>query len=104
MKALNQQTTGASTMNTTTQEFGESFEQFLPSKKVDQKGRVIGFIVGQRDNGTDFHAWVQNGRYLGNGEYIEFGAQQRSVRFGSKDAARSWAYSTAKERIAKLAA
>lgn len=88
---------------TQTNELGDTFEEFLRSAKRDAKGRVIGYVVGQRDNGTDFYAWVQCARGLGNGEWVEFGVTQRSRRFASQSQARDWAYRTAKERIAKLA-
>jgi hypothetical protein len=88
----------------TTNVLGEVFETFVPAKKVDDKGRVIGFVVGLRDNGSDFYAWVQNARQTGNGEWIEFGTTQRSRKFASQTAATSWAYSTARARIQKLQA
>ena len=88
--------------NTTTNELGEAFETFVPANKADDKGRQIGFVVGLRDNGSDFYAWVQNARYTGNGQWADFGAPQRSRRFDSLAAANSWAYSTARSRIAKL--
>jgi hypothetical protein len=47
---------------TTTQQLGEIFETFVPANKTDDKGRGIGYVVGLRDNGTDFYAWVQNAR------------------------------------------
>jgi hypothetical protein len=50
---------------------------------------------------TTFAAWVQNARRL-NGEWKEYGVQQRSKAFSSQDAATRWAYQTANERISKL--
>lgn len=88
--------------NETNLELGDTFEEFVRSNKKDSKGRVIGYVVGQRDNGKEFYSWVQNARGLGNGEWVEFGVTQRSRKFSSKIAARDWAYRTAKERIAKL--
>ena len=85
----------------TATEFGETFENYLPAGKVDYKGRKIGFIVGLRDNGSDFRAWVQNARFV-NGEWADFGVTQRSKSFSSQQAATSWAYSTARARIANL--
>ncbi len=86
-----------------TKELGETFETFVSAKKFDNKGREIGFIVGFRDNGEDFYAWVQNARRVGlNGEPGDFGTRQRSKLFASQQAAKSWAYGTARERIAKL--
>lgn len=77
------------------------FETFLTAGQVDSKGREIGYIVGMNDNGSDFRAWVQNARRV-NGEFSDFGVMQRSKGFTSKEAARHWAYATAKQRIAKL--
>jgi len=82
---------------------GDIFENHIPAGKTDSKGRQIGYIVGLRDNGTDFYAWVQNARVV-NGEFVEFGVAQRSKKFASQAAATSWAYSTARERIAKVGA
>lgn len=83
-------------------ELGQAFETFVSANKRDSKGREIGFIVGLRDNGTEFYAWVQNGRSDRRGNFKDFGAAQRSKVFDSKEAANTWAYKTAKERIAKL--
>jgi hypothetical protein len=79
------------------------FENFLSTGKKDSKGRDIGYVIGLRDDGTTFFAWVQNTRRV-NGEWKEFGVQQRSKAFTSQAGATHWAYATAKERIAKLAA
>jgi hypothetical protein len=87
-------------MYSTTAELGPIYETFIHANKLDSKGRHIGYVVGLRDNGTDFYAWVQNARYVGNGEWVEFGVQQRSRRFDSLQAANAWAYATARERIA----
>lgn len=83
---------------------GEIFETFVTSGKLDAKGREIGFTVGFRDNGVDFYAWVQASRRVGgiSGEFSDFGPVQRSKKFGTMAAANSWAYGTARERIAKL--
>ena len=86
----------------TTQELGEIFETLVHANKKDDKGRGICYVVGMRDNGTDFYAWVQNARYFGNGKWIEFGTQQRSRKFTSQESANLWAYGAAKERIAKI--
>lgn len=90
----------------TAPELGEIFETTLPAGKKDSAGREIGFTVGLRDNGVDFYAWVQNARLVKgtaiNGEWKDFGVSQRSKKFTSQDAARRWAYSTARDRIAKL--
>jgi hypothetical protein len=83
-------------------ELGDTFENHLDSGKVDAAGRRIGYIVGLRDNGVDFYAWVQNARQV-KGEFVDFGVQQRSKKFASQVEATNWAYRTAKERIAKLA-
>ena len=84
-----------------TQIMTEAFETFLSSPKKDSKGRVIGYIVGLRDDGVNFYAWVQNAR-MTNGNFFDFGVIQRSKCFASQDAATRWAYATAKQRIAKL--
>ena len=83
-------------------ELGETFEAHLDSGKTDPSGRRIGYIVGLRDNGVDFYAWVQHARLV-KGEFKDFGVQQRSKQFTSQAAATSWAYRIAHERIAKLA-
>ena len=85
-------------MNT---EYGEVFQAHLGSGKVDSKGREIGYTVGFRDNGTDFRAYVQNARRV-NGEWADFGVQQRSKSFATQTAATSWAYATAKQRLFKV--
>lgn len=87
----------------TTKEYGAVFENHLRSGRFDSKGREIGFIVGFRDNGDDFRAYVQNARRVA-GEWVEFGATQRSKSFRSQVAAASWAYATANDRIAKIKA
>ena len=82
-------------------EYGEITETYMNSGVRDNKGREIGFIVGFRDNGTDFRAYVQNARRI-NGEWKDFGVLQRSLSFTNQPTATLWAYSTARERIAKL--
>jgi hypothetical protein len=77
------------------------FENFLSSGKRDSSGRLIGYVVGFNDDGTNFYAWVQNTRLV-NVAWKEFGVQQRSKKFTSQQAATVWAYATAKDRIAKL--
>lgn len=84
-----------------TTEYGEIFETFLRSGKFDDKGREIGYIVGFRDNGADFRAYVQNARRVVD-QWSEFGVRQRSKSFTSQEAANRWAYATARQRIAKL--
>jgi hypothetical protein len=81
--------------------YGELTETYMNSNVRDNKGREIGFIVGFRDNGTDFRAYVQNARRI-NGEWKDFGVRQRSLSFIDQPTATLWAYSTARERIAKL--
>lgn len=83
-------------------EFGEMFEGFVASDKVDAAGKRIGFIVKFRDNGTDFYAWVQKGKSTGLHNWEKFGALQRGKKFSSQKQATDWAYATAKERIANL--
>lgn len=89
-------------MNTNTPEFGDRFETFVPANKKDSKGRSLGFIVILVDNGVDFHACVQKA-ILKNGEPVAWGASQRSKKFKSQKEATSYAYATAKARIANLA-
>jgi hypothetical protein len=81
---------------------GDTFECFLSAGKKDQKGREIGYVVGLRDNGADFYAWVQNARSTARDTWHEFGVTQRSKHFSSQSAATGWAYSTARARIAKV--
>lgn len=88
---------------TSTPTLGDTFETFVSANKRDTKGRMIGYVVGLRDNGIDFYAWVQNARYVEGGGWIEFGTPQRSKLFTSLEASRAWAYATARERIAKTA-
>ena len=82
---------------------GEIFENYMRSGRCDSKGREIGYIVGLRDDGVNFYAWVQNSRQV-NGEWEDFGVRQRSKCFKSQALATRWAYATANERIAKLKA
>ena len=82
-------------------EYGVITETYMNSGKLDSKGREIGFIVGFRDNGTDFRAYVQNARRE-FGVWKDFGTQQRSKSFADQPSATLWAYATARERIAKL--
>lgn len=86
-----------------TQEYGDITQTFLNAARRDDKGREIGFIVGFRDNGSDFRAYVQNARRIA-GEWQDFGVIQRSKSFASQEAATRWAYATAKQRIAKVRA
>lgn len=82
-------------------EFTNRIETWLGSGKCDRKNREIGYIVGFSDNGTEFAAWVQNGRKA-NGTFADFGVPQRSKHFQTQNQATAWAYRTAKERLAKL--
>ena len=81
--------------------YDDMTETYIGTGRKDSKGREIGWIVGLNNNGTTFAAWVQNARRV-NGEWKEFGVQQRSKSFDSQDAATRWAYATAHERVAKL--
>jgi hypothetical protein len=83
--------------------YGEITESYMRTDCYDGKGREIGYIVGFRDNGQDFRAYVQNARRI-NGRWQEFGVIQRSKSFASQEAATRWAYATAHDRIAKIAA
>lgn len=86
-----------------TAEYGDITESYIRSGRYDSKNREIGYIVGFRDNGVDFRAYVQNARRVA-GEWQEFGVQQRSKSFTSQAAATRWAYATANDRIAKITA
>jgi len=81
--------------------YNDMTETYMRSGRHDSKGREIGYIVGLNNNGTTFAAWVQNARRA-NGEWKEYGVQQRSKAFSSQDAATRWAFQTANERISKL--
>ena len=81
--------------------YNDMTETYMRSVRYDSKGREIGYIVGLNNNGTTFAAWVQNARRV-NGEWKEYGVQQRSKAFSSQDAATRWAFQTANERISKL--
>lgn len=81
--------------------YNDMTETYIRSGRHDSKNREIGYIVGLNNNGKTFAAWVQNARRV-NGEWKEFGVQQRSKEFSSQDAATRWAYQTANERISKL--
>lgn len=85
----------------TTAAYGDLFENFLSTGKRDSKGREIGFIVGFRDNGEDFRAYVQNARLVNN-EWVDFGVRQRSRSFPAQRFATCWAYATAQVRIHKI--
>lgn len=51
------------------------------------------------------YAWVQKAyRTAGHAEWKDWGARQRSRPFDTLEAARDWAYATAKERAAKYLA
>lgn len=81
--------------------WGEVTEAYIGSGRMDGKGREIGYVVGLRDNGTEFAAWVQNARRV-NGQWKEFGAQQRSRSFPTQATATAWAYATAQVRRHKV--
>ena len=85
----------------TTTQFSDITESYIRSGRTDSKGREIGYVVGLRDDGTTFYAWVQNARRV-NGQWVEFGVQQRSKSFASQAAATAWAYATANTRISKI--
>jgi len=82
-------------------DWNNPLETWLGSGKFDSKRREIGFIVGLNNNGSEFAAWVQNGRKTGR-DFNDFGTPQRSKSFATQNEATNWAYKTAKERIAKL--
>lgn len=94
-------------MTTNAKNMGEIFETTVASGRFDTKGREIGYTVGFRDNGTEFYAWVQNARRApkkveGCDVWNDFGFAQRSKKFTSQKSAQTWAYSTARDRIANL--
>ncbi len=94
-------------MTAAAQKFGDPFETFISASAFDAKGREIGFIVGFNDDGeNDFRAWVQAARRVGSlsGDFSDYGVRQRSKGFSSAEEATLWAYATARERIAKVAA
>lgn len=82
-------------------QFTQALETFVGSGIKDSSGREIGWTVGLNDNGAEFAAWVQAARKH-NGEFKDFGVPQRSRSFATQDAATSWAYSTAKARVAAI--
>ena len=82
-------------------EYGEIYQAFIGSKKIDRKGREIGFAVTFRDNGSDFRCYVQSARRVA-GEWQEFGVPQRSRSFASQQDATRWGYATASDRLAKV--
>ena len=84
-------------------EYGEITQTFMGTGRSDDKGREIGFIIGFRDNGADFRAYVQNARRIA-GEWKDFGVMQRSKSFPSQSLATAWAYATAQVRRQKVRA
>jgi hypothetical protein len=83
--------------------WGPAFETFLPAGLKDDAGREIGYVIGLRDNGIKFYAWVQNARRKSpSAKWHFFGAGQRSREFDTQEQATAWAYSTARNRIANL--
>jgi hypothetical protein len=81
--------------------WGEPFETFHRSGKVDAKGRQIGFLVGFNTNGVVWAAWVQAARAKGN-DLGDFGPRQKSREFPTESAARAWAKATLADRLAKV--
>lgn len=79
----------------------EPFETFIPQGK-DSKGRIVGYVVGLRESADDAqcYAWVQRSIKTADG-WKDFGAPQRSKLFPTLEAAKAWAYATAKERAAR---
>jgi hypothetical protein len=65
------------------------------------KGVKLGSLLDSAITAHDFRAYVQNARRI-NGEWKDFGVRQRSLSFIDQPTATLWAYSTARERIAKL--
>jgi len=81
--------------------YNDMTETYIGTGRKDNKGREIGWIVGLNNNGVNFAAWVQNARKV-NGEWKEFGVQQRSKSFPSQATATAWAYATAQVRRQKF--
>ena len=83
-----------------TEQMGEIVEQFIRTEQ-DKAGRVFGYIVGLREvlSTGECYAWVQRAIEVKHG-FKDFGPRQRSKKFPSVAAARSWAFATAKERAA----
>lgn len=82
---------------------GPLFQTFLRSNKIDEKGRIKGYIIGLREVNGLFYAWVQCGRMLPDlSDFSDFGATQRSKGFKSMQSAKDWAYTEAKRRLANL--
>jgi len=79
----------------------DPIETFIGSGIKDSKGREVGWVVGLRNDGFNYFAWVQNARKL-NHKFSDFGVKQRSVCFESQEEAVQWAYTTAKQRVANL--
>jgi len=79
----------------------ESFETFIRTG-ID-KGRVFGYVVGLREvlNSGECYAWVQKSVETRDG-WKDFGPYQRSRKFPSLAAAKSWAYQTARERASRI--
>ena len=82
------------------EQLGEIFEQFLPSD-TDSKGRSFGYVVGLREilESGECYAWVQRAIQTEDG-FEDFGRSQPSKKFPSLQAAKAWAFSTARERAA----
>ena len=81
--------------------YNDMTEAYVGTGRNDSKGREIGWIVGLNNNNVNFAAWVQNARKV-NGEWKEFGVQQRSKYFPSQETATAWAYATAQVRRHKF--
>jgi len=84
--------------------FSDCFEQFMPA--IEKDGQQIGWLVQtftmHGEGGDTFKAVVQKSIMGRDGKYKPFGAWQPCKGFKTPELARQWAYSTAKERIAKL--
>lgn len=94
-------------MNTNVNNWSDDniFQAWNGSRRLDDKGREIGYIVGMNDSldGKQFAAWVQKGRRdIKTGEFFEFGPHQRAKYFETKQEAKAWAYATCRERLAAV--
>lgn len=83
------------------EQLDDAFETFIRTG-IDSKGRTVGYVVGLREVLTtgECYAWVQYSVSAEDG-WKDFGPVQRSRKFATLEAAKTWAYATAKERSVK---
>ena len=80
----------------------EIFETYISCNKVDAKGRVIGYGVQLWSWEGINYAVVQKGVMVDAHNWVPTGAAQASRSFKTAEAAKEWAYTTAKQRLANL--